>query len=87
MKRQVVQDFLNLPGIVGVALMDGRSRPYFCGVEQILNFQQREAIAQGIQQVVETTPVDLQSFSFQFCRLPGSYLQTQTGTHLNGAGS
>ncbi|MFE4104807.1 hypothetical protein [Almyronema epifaneia] len=66
MKRQVIQDFLNLPGIAGVALMDGRSRPYFCGVDQNLNFQQREALAQGIQQVVETTPADLESFAFQF---------------------
>jgi hypothetical protein len=44
MKREVVQDFLNLPGITGVALIDGRSRPYFHGVEQSLNFQQREAL-------------------------------------------
>jgi hypothetical protein len=66
MKREVVQDFLNLPGIAGVALIDGRSRPYFCGVDQTLNSQQREALAQGIQQVVETTPPDFQFFKFQF---------------------
>lgn len=46
--------------------MDGRSRPYFCGVDQTLNFQQKEALAQGIQQVVETTPADFQFFEFQF---------------------
>ncbi|MBE9178896.1 hypothetical protein IQ268_10020 [Oculatella sp. LEGE 06141] len=66
MKREVVQDFLNLPGIAGVALMNGRSRPYFCGVDQTLNFQQKEALAQGIQQVVETTPVGFECFEFQF---------------------
>ncbi|MGJ3252258.1 MAG: hypothetical protein ACFE0J_14185 [Elainellaceae cyanobacterium] len=66
MKREAVQDFLNLPGIVGVALVDGRSRPYFCGVDQMLNFQQKEALAQGIQQVIETTPVDFDIFEFQF---------------------
>lgn len=66
MKREVVQDFLNLPGIAGVALMDGRSRPYFFGLDQTLNFQQREALAQGIQQVVETTPTGFESFEFQF---------------------
>jgi hypothetical protein len=66
MKREVVQDFLNLPGIAGVALMDGRSRPYFCGVDQTLNFQQKEALAQGIQQVVETTPASFKFFEFQF---------------------
>jgi hypothetical protein len=66
MKREAVQDFLNLPGIAGVALVDGRSRPYFCGVDQTLNFQQKEALAQGIQQVIETTPADFDVFEFQF---------------------
>jgi hypothetical protein len=66
MKREVVQDFLNLPGIEGVALMDGRSRPYFFGLDQTLNFQQRQVLAQGIQQVVETTPTKFESFEFQF---------------------
>ena len=64
MKREVVQDFLNLPGIAGLALMDGRSRPYFCGVDRSLNFQQKEALAQGIQQVIDTTPPD-----FEFCEV------------------
>jgi hypothetical protein len=66
MKREVVQDFLNLPGIVGVALIDGRSRPYFCGIDQFLNFQQKEALAQGIRQVIATTPSDFSAFEFQF---------------------
>lgn len=66
MKREVVRDFLNLAGIAGIALMDGRSRPYFCGIDQFLNFQQKEALSQGIRQVVETTPEDFESFEFQF---------------------
>ncbi len=66
MKREVVQDFLNLPGIAGVALMDGHSRPYFYGLDQALNSRQREALAQGILQVVETTPDGFESFEFQF---------------------
>ncbi|MBE9100734.1 hypothetical protein [Vacuolonema iberomarrocanum] len=66
MKREIIQDFLNLPGIAGVALMDGRSRPYFFGVDQTLNFQQKEALAQGIQQVVDTTPNSFGTFEFQF---------------------
>ncbi|MBD2035018.1 hypothetical protein H6F76_08250 [Leptolyngbya sp. FACHB-321] len=66
MKREVIQDFLNLPGIAGVALMDGRSRPYFCGIDQALNFQQKEALAQGILQVVETIPDSFDVFEFQF---------------------
>ncbi len=66
MKQQVIQDFLNLPGVTGIALMDGRSRPYFHGVDQSLNFQQKEALSQGILQVVATTPAGFESFEFQF---------------------
>ncbi len=46
--------------------MDGRSRPYFCGVDQTLNFQQKEALAQGILRVVETIPEGFETFEFQF---------------------
>lgn len=46
--------------------MDGRSRPYFLGVDRTLNFQQKEALAQGILQVVETIPEGFESFEFQF---------------------
>ncbi len=66
MRREVVQNFLNLPGVAGVALMDGRSRPYFCGIDQRLNFQQKEALVRGIQQVVNTTPPGFKFFEFQF---------------------
>ena len=68
MKRQVVQDFLNLPGIVGIALIDERSHAHFLGIDQILNVQQKEILAQGIQQVVATTPAGLEFFSFQFVK-------------------
>ncbi len=66
MKQEAIQDFLNLPGIAGVALMDRRSRPYFCGIDQALNFQQKEALAQGILQVFETIPDEFESFKFHF---------------------
>ena len=66
MKQEGIQDFLNLPGIIGVALISTRSRPYFCGVDRLLNFQQRAALAQGIQRVIGTTPAGFESFEFQF---------------------
>lgn len=66
MKQEVVQDFLNLPGIAGIALMDGRSRPCFLGLDQSLNFQQKEALTQGLQQVLATTPEGFESFEFVF---------------------
>jgi hypothetical protein len=66
MKQEVIQNFLKLPGIMGVALICGQSRPYFYGFEHLLNFQQREALAQGIRQVIETMPPDFDRFEFQF---------------------
>jgi len=66
MNQEVIQSFLNLQGIAGIALIDGRSRPYFCGIDQALNFQQKEALAQGILQVIETIPEGFDSFEFQF---------------------
>ncbi len=66
MKREVVRDFLNLPGVTGIVLMDDRSRPYFLGVDQTLNTQQKEALVQGIRHVLGTIPQDFESFEFQF---------------------
>jgi hypothetical protein len=66
MNRQIIQNFLNLSGIVGVALMDGRNRPFFSGLDISLNTHQQDALAQGIQQVVETTPADFDTFAFRF---------------------
>ncbi|MBW4513661.1 MAG: hypothetical protein KME11_00370 [Timaviella obliquedivisa GSE-PSE-MK23-08B] len=66
MKQEAIQNFLNLPGLGGVALLNGRSRPYFHGFCQALNDNQRKALAQGIQQVVDTTPADFESFEFCF---------------------
>jgi hypothetical protein len=66
MKRQVIQNVLNLPGISGMALIDGRNRPFFFGPDISLNTQQQDALAQGIQQVVDTTPAHFETFSFRF---------------------
>jgi len=70
MRREIIQDFLNVPGIAGVALMDGLSSPYFRGFEldQQAEFTagQQMIVAQSIQQVLETTPEGFNSFEFQF---------------------
>ncbi|WOD41624.1 hypothetical protein [Nodosilinea sp. E11] len=62
----MIQNVLNLPGISGIALIDGRNRPFFFGPDISLNTQQQDALAQGIQQVVETTPAQFDTFSFRF---------------------
>lgn len=66
MESQAIQTFINCPGIVGLALMDGRSQPYFCGIEGVLDYPQRATLTQGIQQVINTTPVEFESFTFGF---------------------
>lgn len=66
MKRQVIQNFLNLPGLSGVGLIDGRNRPFFFGPDIQLNTGQQDALAQGIQQVIETIPPGFDTFSFRF---------------------
>jgi hypothetical protein len=65
MKHGVIQDFLNVPGIVGVALIDGMTPPAFYGFVGIAAAQQG-AIAQSIEQVLTTTPDGFNSFEFEF---------------------
>ncbi|MCY7272591.1 MAG: hypothetical protein LH702_02295 [Phormidesmis sp. CAN_BIN44] len=66
MKQEGIRDFLNLPGIVGVALMDGQSQPFFADIDRAFNLQQKEALSQGVLQVIETIPEGFESFEFQF---------------------
>lgn len=68
MESPAIQTFINCPGIVGLGLMDGRSQPYFCGIEGMLDYPQRVALTQGIQQVINTTPGEFESFTFCFDR-------------------
>ncbi|HEY9887350.1 MAG TPA: hypothetical protein V6D02_03055 [Candidatus Obscuribacterales bacterium] len=48
--------------------MDGHSQPYFSGLDYSLDFQQKEALTQGIQQVISTTPAGFESFNFRFAQ-------------------
>jgi hypothetical protein len=66
MNQGVIQDFLNVPGIVGVALIDGTAPPYFHGFNIGFDSSQQHAVAKSIQQVLETTPEGFNSFEFQF---------------------
>jgi len=66
MKQEGIEDFLNLPGIVSVALIDGQSQPFFADLDRAFNLQQKEALSQGVLQVIETIPEGFESFEFQF---------------------
>jgi hypothetical protein len=82
MKQEVIWDFLNLPGIAGIALMDGRLRSFFCGNDQAINFQQKEALSQGILQVVETIPDGFESFELKFLEYQAYIYKLQWGRVL-----
>jgi hypothetical protein len=65
MSREVIQDFLNLTGIVGIALTNRRMRPYFYGLDAILD-RTKQALGQGVLQVIENIPEGFESFEFHF---------------------
>lgn len=64
MKREVIQDFLNVPGIQGIALMDGITPPYCYGLDGFLTAEQPFIL--DLQQVVETIPSDYPCFEFHY---------------------
>ncbi len=65
MSREVIQDFLNLAGVVGIALTNRRMRPYFYGLDAVLD-RTKQALGQGVLQVVENVPDGFEFFEFHF---------------------
>jgi hypothetical protein len=65
MSREVIQDFLNSAGVVGIALTNRRMRPYFFGLDNVLD-RTKQALGQGVLQVVENVPEGFESFEFYF---------------------
>ncbi|OYQ64572.1 hypothetical protein B9G53_11110 [Pseudanabaena sp. SR411] len=65
MSREVIQDFLHLAGVVGIALTNRRMRPYFYGLDAVLD-RTKQALGQGVLQVVENVPEGFESFEFHF---------------------
>lgn len=67
MSREVIQDFLNLTGVVGIALANRRMRPYFYGFDSVME-RTKEVLGQGILQVMENVPDGFESFEFHFAK-------------------
>ncbi len=67
MSREVIQDFLNLTGVVGIALANRRMRPYFYGLDSVME-RTKEVLGQGILQVMENVPDGFESFEFHFAK-------------------
>lgn len=65
MSREVIQDFLNSAGVVGISLTNRRMRPYFYGLDAVLD-RTKQALGQGVLQVIENVPEGFESFEFYF---------------------
>ena len=69
MQYQLIQNFLDLPGIVGLSLMpleDTSGRAYSVGFPQGNGPEQLPLLLRGIQQIIKTTPASLEFSVFQF---------------------
>ncbi len=66
MNQEVIRDFLNVPGIVGIALLSGHSEPVFYRNDSTFACGQPELLSQGILQVVETIPAEYEALEFRF---------------------
>jgi hypothetical protein len=82
MKKQVISTFLNLPGILGLGLMDEYSHAYLSGTGASLTPQQQDALLQGIQAIVGTTPNGFKSFDFCFGQRDASIYKLSNGIVL-----
>lgn len=72
MQCQLIENFLNLPGILGLSLMpldDLSSHTYSVGFSQGNSPEHTPTLLHGIQQIIKTAPPLLEFCSFQF----GSY--------------
>jgi len=65
MNQEIIQDFLKIPGVLGVALIHGQALPYFHVKEQILKWHEKQALAQNIRQTIVKAPEEVEFFEFQ----------------------
>ena len=66
MNQEVIRDFLNVPGVVGIALLSGHSEPVFYSNNSAFALRQQELLAQSILQVIETIPAEYEVLEFCF---------------------
>ncbi len=66
MKREVIQELLNLPGVEAIAITTRKMRPVFYGFNQKLDDRHKLTLGQGILQVFENTAEGFEVFEFYF---------------------
>lgn len=82
MSQEVIRDFLNVPGIEGFALIYGECQPIFYSKNPKFEVIQKDALFQGILQVVETIPTGFEVFEFRFSERQISLYRLLSGAVL-----
>lgn len=68
MSKDTLESFLSIPGVLGIALLGRKTRPYFYRSFQELDKRQQEALIQGLFQVLDSMPSGFDYFDFQFAQ-------------------
>ena len=69
MQRQLIQNFLNLPGILGFSLIpldDLSAQAYSVGFPKNNAPERHPLLLEGLQQIIQTTPASFEFCTFQF---------------------
>lgn len=66
MNQEVIRDFLNVPGIVGIALVSGQSEPVFWTQHPVFAKAGRNDFLKNLLQIVETIPPEYEVLEFRF---------------------
>jgi len=62
MNQEIIQDFLNIPSVVGIALTQGQLIPYFYVKEEILSWQNKQNLIQEVRTNLKNKDVDFSDF-------------------------
>lgn len=68
MDKDTLSRFLSIPGVLGIAVLGRRTRPYFYRSFQDLEKRQQDALIQGLFQVLDSMPSGFDYFDFQFAQ-------------------
>lgn len=85
MQFQLIQNFLDLPGIIGFSLVpldDTADHAYSVGFPQGNGPDKNPLLRQGIQQIIKTTPSSLEFCAFQFASYQVELHKVESGAVL-----
>lgn len=65
MSREIIQSLFSLTGVGGLILANPKTRPYFFGIETVLD-RTKQMLTQGVLQVIQNIPDTFDNFAFHF---------------------